>query len=819
MSGTKPLPPEEYRWSCDESLLGFETTEEITPLAGIIGQERALKSMNFGLGLSNNGYNIYVLGEGGTGKITTVKRLIEERAAREDPPSDWCYIFNFKDQNKPSALELPPGKGVAFKSDMERAVLSLRRDIPTVFESRDYEKHRDEILDGQQERTKEIFYKLELTVEEKGFILKKGARGLAVIPAKDGKAIKQEAYDALPRTEREAIDETSRQLQERLGDAIRDARKVEKEAGERIKELDHEMAQYIINPLIDDLKGKYKDSDEIIEYLGTIKEDLFNNINDFRPKEEEVSIPGISLPTSEPSFERYAVNLLVDNSETKGAPVIIETNPTFYNLFGNIEHRVQYGVAVTDFTMIRGGAAHRASGGYLVLQALDVLRNIFVYDAIKRMIKNREVKIEDAWEQYRLVSATSLKPEPIPVDIKIVLVGEPHLYYLLHNLDPEYKKFFKVKADFDSDMPRSEEVVMSYAAFIATRCKEEGLMPFDRSAVAKVVELGVRFAGKRDKLTARFQDIANIIDEANYWASQDGEARVSGKHVLEAHRERKYRNSRIEDKMQEYIVDDTLMIDIEGSVVGQVNGLAVMSLGDHSFGKPSRVTAKTFLGDSGVVNIEREVKMSGRIHNKALMILSSFLGARYAQKVPLTLSASICFEQLYGEIEGDSATCTELYALLSSISGIPLAQGISVTGSMNQRGEVQPIGGVNEKIEGFFDVCRDKGFSGSQGVIIPRRNVRNLMLKEEVVEAAKDGKFTIYPIDMVDDGLAILTGMEVGEAHADGSYGKDTVNYLVTERLKKLATNYKTFARPKGVAQKKKPKKDVNSEGITSKKD
>ncbi len=816
MSGTTPLPPEEYRWKCDESSLGFETTEEITPLAGIIGQERALKSMNFGLGLAKSGYNIYVLGEGGTGKITTVKTLIEEKAAREDCPGDWCYIFNFKDPDKPSSLALSPGKGKAFKSDMERAVLSIRRDIPKVFESRDYEKHRDEILDGQQERTKDIFYKLELTAQETGFLLKKGARGLAVIPARDGKALKQEDYDALPRTEREEIDEKTRQLQERLSDAIRDAKKVEKEAKERIKDLDQEMVQYIINPLVDDLKEKYKDSEQIIDYLSAVREDIFANIDDFRGKEEEVSIPGLSLPTREPSFERYAVNLLVDNSETKGAPVIIETNPTFYNLFGNIEHRVQYGVALTDFTMIRGGAAHRASGGYLVLQALDVLRNIFVYDAIKRMIKNREVKIEDAWEQYRLVSATSLKPEPIPVSIKIVLVGEPHLYYLLHNLDPEYKKFFKVKADFDSEMPRSDEVVMRYAAFISTRCKDEGLMPFDRSAVARVVELGVRFAGQKDKLTARFLDIANIVDEANYWASRDGAERVSGKHVEEAHRERRYRNSKIEDKMQEYIVEDTIMVDIEGSVVGQVNGLAVMSLGDHSFGKPSRVTAKTFLGDSGVVNIEREVKMSGRIHNKALMILSSFLGERYAQKVPLTLSASVCFEQLYGEIEGDSATCTELYALLSSISGLPLAQGISVTGSMNQRGEVQPIGGVNEKIEGFFDVCKEKGLTGSQGVIIPRRNVRNLMLKEEIVEAARDGKFTIYPIDMVDEGLSILTGKEVGELNSDGAYAKDTVNHLVIERLKKLATNYKTFARPKGGGSKK-PKKDANSEGTASK--
>ena len=438
-----------------------------------------------------------------------------------------------------------------------------------------------------------------------------------------------------------------------------------------------------------------------------------------------------------------------------------------------------------------------------MIEALDVLKNIFVYEALKRMIKNREVKIEDAWEQYRMMSTTTLKPSSIPVNLKVVMVGEPHIYYLLYRLDNEYRKLFKVKADFDNVMPMTDESILHYAEFVASRCKEENLLPFDRSAVARVVEYGARIAGDRGKLTARLSDVANLIVEAGYWAGEEGSASVSAHHIVKAIEEKRYRNSKIEDKLQEYIVEDTIMVDTEGEVVGQINGLAVLSFGDYSFGKPSRITARTFLGDGGVVNIEREVKMSGRIHNKALMILSSFLGDRFAQKTPLTLSASVCFEQLYDEIDGDSATCTEVYALLSSLSGVPLKQGIAVTGSMNQLGEVQPIGGINDKIEGFFDVCEAKGLTGKQGVIMPKRNVKNLILKEEVVKAVREEKFHIYPIGMVDEGLAILTGKEPGKAKKDGSFARGTVNGLAALRLKELAASYKTFGRTKTKGAKK----------------
>ena len=803
------LSPEELRWTCDPKQFPFKTTDEIPPLAMTIGQERALKALGFGLGLESQGFNIYVLGESGTGKMSTVKAMLEKRAKDEKVPDDWCYVYNFTDPDRPNVLNLPPGVGTDLKIDMEDLVESLKRDIPKVFESKDYEKHRDEILDGQQERTKAIFYRLEQKAQEKGFILKKTVSGLAVVPAKEGKALSHEDFEKLSKHEKARIEEESKFLQDRLSDAIREARVVEKETKERINALDREVVQYVVNPLINELLEKYRKHQGVVEYLEQVKEDVLVRSEEFRPKEElALALPGLKLPKVEPSFERYSVNLLVNNKDIKGAPVVIETNPTYYNLFGRIEHRVQYGVAMTDFSMIKAGSVHRANGGYLVINALDLLRNIFSYDALKRMIKNKEVKIDDVWEQYRLVSTTTLKPEPIPVDIKIILVGIPYIYYLLYNLDDEYRKLFKVKADFDNRMPRNKENIDKYTAFIAARCKEEGLKHFDRAGAARIVEYGTRLANDQEKLTAQFSEITDLIREASYWAGVDNSNFVTSGHVDRAVAERIYRNSRIEERVRELIAEGTLLIDTDGAVAGQVNGIAVLDLGDYAFGKPSRITARTFLGDAGVVNIEREVKMSGRIHNKALMILTSYLGEKFAQDTPMTLSASICFEQLYEEIEGDSATCTEFYALMSSLSGLPLNQGIAVTGSMNQLGEVQPIGGVNEKVEGFFDVCVTKGLTGKQGVIIPKKNVRHLMLKKEVVEAVKEGRFAIYPIEKVEEGLEILTGKPAGERQPDGTYPEGAVNYLVAKRLKELAKTLKDFGKAKPAGKKEEENKE-----------
>lgn len=797
MSKVTALNPEELALQCDPDSFSFKTTADIEPLSGVIGQARALSAIDFGLGIGDGGYNIYVLGESGTGKASIIKALLEEKSKDEPVPDDWCYVFNFTDADRPTTLRLPPGKGAELKQDMEELIETLRRDIPSVFESKDYEKHRDEILGGQQERTKSILHRLEKMAGEKNFVLKKNAAGLSVVPAKDGKPLKQKEFEALGGAEREKIDVQSRLLQGKLSDAVREVREIEKNVKQRVSELDREVVQYVVNPLINELIEKYREFENVVTYLVEVKENLLSSIDDFRVGEEPQLPFGLKMPFDGPSFVRYRVNLFVSNENTTGAPVVVETNPTYYNLFGRVEHMFQYGVASTDFSMMRSGAVQRANGGYLVVNALDVLKNLFVYDAIKRMIKTRQAGLDDIWDQYRPVSSTTLKPDPVPMDIKVVMIGEPIYYYLLYRYDPEYRKLFKVKADFDNVMDRGGDSIESYVQFIALRCRENKLLAFDRSGVARVVEYGSRLAANNEKLSARFGAVDDLIIEASYFAGVYKAEVATAEHVERAIKEKIYRNSKVEEKLRDYIIDDTFMVSTEGSVVGQVNGLAVLNMGDYAFGKPSRITAKTFMGDDGIVGIEREVKMSGKIHNKSQFILRSFLGERFATDFPLSFSASLCFEQLYDEIEGDSATCTEVYALLSSLSLVPIKQSLSVTGSMNQLGEVQPIGGVNEKIEGFFDVCSQKGLTGDQGVIIPKRNVRNLMLKKEVVEAARDGKFFIYPIEMVDEGLEILTGKSVGKRGKDGKFPEGSVNFLAEQRLRGLAKSLKAFGRPK----------------------
>jgi lon-related putative ATP-dependent protease len=512
---------------------------------------------------------------------------------------------------------------------------------------------------------------------------------------------------------------------------------------------------------------------------------------------------------AEPTFTRYTVNVLVNNKECKGAPCIFESNPTYYNLFGRIEHKFQYGLAFTDFSMIKAGSLHKANGGYLVMNALDLLRNLFAYDALKRAIRNRELKIEDIWEQYRLISTTTLKPEAIPLDVKVILIGNPYLYYLLYNLDEEYRELFKVKSDFDSRMNRTDENVQKYASFVAALCHEEKLLPFDRKGVAKIIEVSSRIAEHQGKLSLLFSEVSDILRESSYWASKSQSSITSDVHVQKALDEKIYRTNRIEERLREMILEGTLIVQTEGEKVGQINGLAVLDMGDYRFGKPSRITARTFTGKAGVVNIEREIKMSGKIHEKAILIITNYLGSRYAVKKAISLSASITFEQLYDMVEGDSASCAELYALLSSIAGVPLKQGIAVTGSMDQNGEVQPVGGINEKIEGFFDLCKLIGLDGSNGVIIPARNIKNLMLKEEVVQAVKDGKFFIYPIQNIDEGLELLTGLQIGELRDDGTYPEGTVNYLVVKRLTEIS---ESFEKKKEKEGEKAEQKDNNEE-------
>lgn len=776
-----------YRF-CDPNIFSFDTTDELKEFKETIGQKRAIHALDFGLSLQSTGFNIFILGEHGTGKMTTVKSFLSKKAMQEPVPKDWCYVFNFKDPDAPIAISLEPGEAIIFQKDMDELVKILKVEIPKVFESKEYDKQKNKIIEEAQAKQKEIFASLEQEAQEKGFSVRKTVSGLVIIPVnKKGEPLTEEEFEALDEKTKKKIDVIGKALQEKLNDAVRVIREAEKSVKERLARLEKEAALSAVGHLIDELKNKYKDHEKIYIYLEDVKEDILNHLEDFKTQEEQApTIPFMKMPKLEPTFTRYSVNVLVNNKDCKGATCIFESNPTYYNLFGRIEHKIQYGIAITDFSMIKAGSLHKANGGYIVIDALDLLRNIFAYDALKRAIRNKELKIEDVWEQYRLISTTTLKPEAIPLNVKVILLGNPFLYYLLYNLDEEYRELFKVKADFDTRMEKTDESIQNYAFFVSSLCREENLLPFSRTGVAKIVEVGSRIAEHQDKLTLKFSEVADIIREASYWASKANSKVVNGEHVQKTIDERIYRTNRIEERLREMILEGTLIVDTEGKKVGQVNGLAVIDLGDYSFGKPSRITAKTYAGKAGVVNIERETKMSGRIHEKAILIITNYLGSKYAIKKPISLSASITFEQLYEMVEGDSATCAELYALLSSIADIPLKQKIAVTGSMDQNGDVQPVGGINEKIEGFFDLCKFRGLNGSHGVIIPRRNVKNLMLKSELIEAVREGKFNIYPIDRVEEGLEILTDFPAGVLRDDGTYPENTINHLVVKRLTEI---------------------------------
>jgi lon-related putative ATP-dependent protease len=785
----EPLKFDELYGFCDPDILPFTTTDELPEFKETIGQERALHALDFGLSLDSTGFNIFILGEHGTGKMTTVKSFLAQKALSEPVPTDWCYVYNFKDPDAPLAISTHPGDAAVFQKGMDEIIKTLKAEIPKIFESKEYEKQKNTLLEGSQKQQKELFAGIEEEAQEKGFALRKTVSGLIIIPVKKtGEPLTEEEFELLDDKTRRKIDEIGRALQEKLNDAVRLIRETEKKVKESLVKLEKEAALSAVGQLIDEMKQTFRDYEKIPAYLSDVQDDILERLDDFKLQEEQApQLPMLKLQKAEPTFTRYTVNVLVNNKDCKGAPCIFESNPTYYNLFGRIEHKIQYGIALTDFSMIKAGSLQKANGGYIVMHALDLLRNLFCYDALKRAIRNREVKIEDVWEQYRLISTTTLKPEAIPLDVKVILIGNPSLYYLLYNLDEEYRELFKVKSDFDSVMARTDGNIKKYSSFIANICRQEKLLPFERTGVAKVIELGSRLAENKYKLSAKFSDIADLLREASYWADKAESAVVASEHVQRAIDEKIFRTNRIEDRLREMILDGTIIVDTSGAKTGQINGLAVLDLGDYSFGKPSRITARTYAGKAGVVNIERETKMSGKIHDKAILIITNYLGSRYATKKPISLSASITFEQLYSLIEGDSASCAELYALISSIANVPLKQNIAVTGSMDQNGEVQPVGGINEKIEGFFDLCRIIGLDGSHGVIIPRRNVKNLMLKNEIVEAVKQGKFTVYPIEQVDEGLEIMTGMSVGELREDGTYPEGTINYLVVKRLTEIA--------------------------------
>ena len=787
----------DLRWTCDPNQFKFKSTEELEPLVGVVGQDRAVSSIDFGLRNKAKGYNIYAAGPIGTGKHSAITSYVKELASREDSPSDWCYVFNFEDPDTPMAIQMDNGAASGFAHDMDELIDACKTEIPKAFDSEEYERRKDNVLNHFQSQRDGHMDELKQTASQRHFSVELTTSGIVTVPIVDGRLMKKDEYELLPGDEKAKIKKKTEELQSEVSHVMSDIRTGEKETKQKLQELDEEITSYAVGHLLDDLIKKYVSSDKIKQYLGCIKANIVENVESFRETEHgpEMRLPGLNIEEKEIPWEKYKVNILV-SGENEGAPVIFEPNPTYYNLFGRLEYSAKLGAMVTNFTMIKPGAIHRANGGYLILNALDLLVNFMSYDTLKRVLKTREARIENIGDQFRIIPVATLNPEPVSVDLKVVLIGNRYIYNLLLQLDEDFRKLFKVKADFQIDMDRSLDHTDKYAALVSARCRQENLRHFDPTGVAKIVEFGTRLAEDKEKLSTRFLDIMDLISEASFWASETGNPRVTSVDVRKAIDERVYRSDMIEEKIRELITDGTIMIDTDGEIVGQVNGIAIIALGDYMFGKPSRITSKVYVGKKGVINIERESEMSGQIYNKAVMILTGYLAGNFAQDKPLAISASIGFEQSYSMVEGDSASSAELYALLSSLSGVPIKQGIAVTGSVNQQGEVQPIGGANHKIEGYFDVCKARGLTCHQGVLIPGKNVKHLMLREDIVEAVRDGKWHIWSVDHINEGIQVLTGHPAGKKLPDGSWEPDTVNYMVDQRLRELGQDWRRFETP-----------------------
>jgi predicted ATP-dependent protease len=789
------LPPESLRWICDPSLFHFKTTADIAPLKGIVEQDRPIRAIRFGLDIASPGYNVYVSGLTGTGKTTIIKTFLEEIAAKMPSPDDWCFVHNFRDPACPTILNLPSGKAKELKREMNELVRHLKAEIPKAFESKEYEESVNILVRENQEMQKILFEQMSGKARSDGFAIEVTKVGVSLIPIIDGKPISPEQYEMLDQATKQQIEVHRTGLDNEIQSFLRQVRDINKNSRDKVAELHRKVGLYVVGVRVEGIKEQYTGFKQILAYMDDVQDYILSHLEDFTEdssKQDSPTSAQIRLEPMEDPFLKYDVNIVVDNTELRGAPVVIETNPTYYNMFGRVERRAQFGTLSADFTMIRAGSYAKANGGFLVVNAHDILLNPGVWETLKRTVKNQEVRIEDLGEHVGVVPVAGMRPSPIPANVKVIMIGGQFIYHLLYGADEDFRKIFKVKADFDSEMNRDEQALQNYASFISSRCNDEGLLHFDPSGVAQVAEYGAWLVDNQQKLSARFSDLADIVREASYWAIKAGQTAVSNSAVRRAVEEKYYRSNLTEERIREIIAEGTILVDVTGEAVGQVNGLAVLDLGDIRFGKPSRITAKTFMGKNGVVDIERESKMSGKIYEKGVLILSGYLGAKYAQERPLALAASLCFEQSYEGIDGDSASSTELYALLSSLSNIPIKQGIAVTGSVNQNGQIQPIGGVNQKIEGFFDLCRTLGMTGDQGVMIPAQNIKNLMLRRDVIEAVAAGKFHIYTVSTIDQGIEILMDMPAGE-RINGSYPQGTVNYQVEQRLQQFAEGLRKF--------------------------
>lgn len=770
-----------------------KTTAELSPLDEMIGQERALKAMTFGLGIGEHGFNIFAAGQPGTGKTTTVTGFLEEKAKDEPAPSDWCYVHNFQSSSEPHAIELAQGMAREFQKDMSELLENARKVLPEVFESEEYITKREAVLRSAQTTRDTLFSQINKIAQKKGFVLQSSPSGLLIVPLVEGQPLSDEDMRSLSP---EAIQEISKERDELnidLRNAMRELRKIDKTVKSELDRLNQESALYAIDHFVTDLKEKFSDNKEVVQHIDAVEKDILENISQFLEAPDAPPPSREGVVAKEQFFKKYEVNILVDNQGLSGAPVISELNPTYLNLFGRVEKEARFGVLMTDFTMIQPGSLHRANGGYLMIPAEDLLRTPMAREGLKRALKNGEIVIEDIPLSSGIISTRGLKPEPIKLRVKDVLIGSASIYELLYTRDEDFKELFKVKAHFDTTMERNDENIFKYASAMASVCGKEGLKHLDADAISKVVEHSSRLADDQNKLSTKFAEVADIVREATFYAENDDSEYVKGSHVKKAIEEKVYRSNLIQEKIQEMIERGTILIATEGEKIGQINGLTVMTFGDIRFGGPSRVTASVGVGRHGIVDVARESNLGGPIHTKGVMILGGYLSKTYAHDKPLGLSARLVFEQSYSGVDGDSASSTELYAILSVLSGLPIKQCYAVTGSVNQNGDVQPIGGVNEKIEGYFEVCKAKGLTGEQGVIIPRSNIQNLMLKEEVVEAVESDKFHIFAVETIDEGIEILTGVKAGQRNPDGTFEEGTVSYMVNERLREMAETLKEY--------------------------
>lgn len=752
-----------------------------------VGQQRAKEAFNFGIENKGQGFNIYVSGYPGSGKLTAIKHFLQEKAKTEDPPGDYCYVNNFADPYCPKMLKLEKGGARVFRNEMAKLIEEAQSALLKAFESKEYANRRQEITDEYKKREIDLFRQIDEKANANHFAISRTPIEIVVVPKDDkGNPISDKAFSKMSKKKQEEIIHRRNILMDEVNSLLRQNRELERELNEALVDLDHSVALYAIEMLLEELRNKYKKNKEVVNYLDDVKDQIIAMLADFlRSSMQKRNSPG----EDDNRWMEFDVNIITDNSELEGAPIIMEFNPTYFNLFGKVEHESEMGTLVTDFTLIRGGSLHKANGGYLIVPLKELLLSYFSWDSLKRALKNEEVVIEDAGERFGFMSAKSLKPDPIPLNVQIVLIGSPWLYHLLYQWDEDFKELFRVKAEFDTSMEYSVENSKDFASVIFKIEKEQNLLPLRHSAVGRMLEESCRMANDQHRISIRFGELGKILREADHYARREALEEIEAVHIDKAIESKYFRSNLIQEKINDLIRRNTLMIDLEGNKIGQINGISVIDLGDISFGRPNKITVSVASGKQGLIDIEREVKLGGPLHSKGVLILNGYLNAYYGQDKPISLMASLVFEQSYSEIEGDSASSAELYAILSSLSEIPVKQGISVTGSVNQKGEVQPIGAVNEKIEGYFEVCRQHGFTGEQGVVIPKSNMDNLMLKPEVVSAVKEGKFHIWAVETIDQGLEILTGCKAGKKLKQGGFSKNSVHDRVDRRIKALNQN------------------------------